>query len=201
MPFRRSFLGFLIVTLLLLGLTSCQDTNPVVAIETELGTIQIELYQKKAPITVANFLRYVESNKLNEGEFYRVVKMDNQPNNDVKIEVIQGGLGWSDDIIRYDSIPIETTEMTGIKHLNGTISMARSTPGSASSEFFICIGEQPELDFKGLRNPDGFGFAAFGQVISGMDVVLQIQKSPSQNQLLTPTIKINRASIETNHTP
>jgi peptidyl-prolyl cis-trans isomerase A (cyclophilin A) len=117
--------------------------------------------------------------------------MDNQPNNDVKIEVIQGGLGWGEQIERLDSIPMETTEETGIKHLNGTISMARSTPGSATSEFFICVGEQPELDFNGLRNPDGQGFAAFGKVIKGMDVVHKIHQSPSKNQLLNPEIIIH----------
>ncbi len=189
---RKSIFFFALLTI---HLFACQEQNPVVSIETELGTLQVELYEKEAPITVANFLKYVKSGKLNTGEFYRVVTMENQPNNDIKIEVIQGGLGWSDDIVRYDSIPIETTEMTGIKHLDGVISMARSTPGSASSEFFICVGDQPELDFGGLRNLDGYGFAAFGKVVSGMDVVLRIQNSPSEQQFLQPTIKINTAAI------
>ena len=172
------------------GTVSCEGEKPIVDIETEFGVITVELYQNEAPITVANFLEYVKLGIFKDGVFYRVVTMDNQPDNDIKIEVIQGGLGWIDHAGRLDSIAIETTEQTGIKHLNGTISMARATPGSADSEFFICVGAQPQLDFNGLRNPDKQGFAAFGKVIEGMDVVLEIHKSPNQNQLLEPGINI-----------
>ena len=157
---------------------------------TELGDILFELEDEKAPISVSNFLRYVDEDMLDSASFYRTVRMDNQPNNEIKIEVIQGGLGFLHDRERLNAIPHETTEKTGILHKNGTLSMARAEPGSASSEFFICIREQTELDFGGQRNPDEQGFAAFGQVISGMDVVLKIQSLKDDGQMLINPVKI-----------
>jgi len=133
-----------------------------VQIETDSGKIIAELYPDKAPVTCANFIRYIENNKFEGANFYRAVRMDNQPNNDIKIEVIQGGLGFDVEESPYPPIKHETTELTGLRHVDGTISMARAEPGTASSEFFICIGNQPELDYGGKRNPDGQGFAAFG---------------------------------------
>ncbi len=166
------------------------DDNPQVLIKTELGDIKVEIYVNEAPITASNFLKYVDKNLLDGGSFYRVLTMDNQPDNDVKIEVIQGGLGFGENDKRFPSIAHETTEKTGIKHKDGVISMARNEPGSASSEIFICINDQPELDFSGKRNPDGQGFAAFGKVIEGMDVVREIQQRPAEGQMLDPQIKI-----------
>ena len=166
------------------------DDNPRVLIKTELGDIKVEIYVNEAPITAKNFLRYVEKKLFDGGSFYRVVTMDNQPDNDVKIEVIQGGLGFGESDKRFPPIAHETTEKTGIKHKDGVISMARNEPGSASSEIFICIHDQPELDFGGKRNPDGQGFAAFGKVIKGMDVVREIQRQPAEGQMLDPEIKI-----------
>ena len=164
--------------------------------ETELGPIQLELYPDRAPITVSNFLRYVDENRYEDFHFYRVVHMENQPDNDVKIEVIQGGLGFDKHPMELPTIIHETTDKTGIRHLNGTLSMARLEPGTASSEIFICINDQPELDFGGKRNPDGQGFAAFGKVISGMDVVRKIQLLPETNQILDKVVKVN--SIQRN---
>jgi len=164
--------------------------------ETELGPIQLELYPDRAPITVSNFLRYVDENRYEDFHFYRVVHMENQPDNDVKIEVIQGGLGFDKHPMELPTIVHETTDKTGIRHLNGTLSMARMEPGTASSEIFICINDQPELDFGGKRNPDGQGFAAFGKVISGMDVVRKIQLLPETNQILDKVVKVN--SIQRN---
>jgi peptidyl-prolyl cis-trans isomerase A (cyclophilin A) len=117
--------------------------------------------------------------------------MDNQPNDAIKIEVIQGGLGYRPSELRLPAIAHETTEKTGILHKNGVISMARSNPGTASSEFFICVNDQPDLDFGGKRNPDGQGFAAFGKVIKGMDVVKKIQTQASERQRLTAVVKIH----------
>jgi peptidyl-prolyl cis-trans isomerase A (cyclophilin A) len=145
-----------------------------VQIDTEAGSIVINLYPEKAPGTVANFLRYVDDKRYNNAHFYRVVRQDNQTTSPVKIEVIQGGL-QNDTTRMFPPIAQETTAKTGLKHLDGTLSMARGTPNSGASEFFICINPQPELDFGGKRNPDGQGFAAFGQVIAGMDVVRKIQ--------------------------
>ena len=116
--------------------------------------------------------------------------MGNQPKNDIKIEVIQGGIGFVESPLRLAPIRHVTTSETGLRHKNGVISMARSEPGTASSEFFICIGDQPELDFGGKRNPDGQGFAPFGKVIDGMDIVKNIQEEPDDGQMLTSPIKI-----------
>ncbi len=156
-----------------------------IRIETSVGNVLIELYGKKAPITVANFLRYVSEKRYDGGKFYRVVRLDNQSQNPIKIEVIQGGI-QNDSLKMFAPIEQETTEKTGIKHLDGAISMARFAPNSATSEFFICINDQPNLDFGGKRNPDGQGFAAFGRVIEGMDVVRKIQKGET-GELTSPT--------------
>ena len=165
------------------------SNKPVIIIETELGDIKVELYEKEAPITVANFLRYVDSSKFINSTFYRTVTPDNQPYNNVKIEVIQGGLYEEDKM--FPPIEHETTDKTGILHKDGVISMARNEPGTATSEFFICVGDQPELDFGGKRNPDGQGFAAFGKVIDGMGVVKRIHNWPETRQTLDPKIRIN----------
>ena len=145
-----------------------------VKINTSAGSITVELYADKAPITVANFMRYVDENRYDNGEFYRVVRLDNQQTSPVKIEVIQGGV-HNDSLKMLPPIAQETTIKTGLKHLDGTLSLARVAPNSGGSEFFICINDQPDLDFGGKRNPDGQGFAAFGRVIKGMKVVRKIQ--------------------------
>lgn len=158
-------------------------------VQTTLGNITVELYPEKAPITVANFLKYVDAHLYDSSSFFRAVRMDNQPNNAVKIEVIQGGN--VDSLKQFPPIQMETTEKTGLHHLDGTISMARSTPNSATCNFFICINDQPSLDFGGNRNADGQGFAAFGRVINGMDVVRRIQNLyPEQQQYFKPPVKI-----------
>ena len=185
------------VLLLTFLMVSCtRETVIPISMETELGSIQMVLYPDRAPITVSNFLRYVDQNRYKDFHFYRVVHMENQPDNDVKIEVIQGGLGFDKHPMELPTILHETTDKTGIRHLNGTLSMARLEPGTASSEIFICINDQPELDFGGKRNPDGQGFAAFGKVISGMDVVRKIQLLPETNQILDKVVKVN--SIQRN---
>jgi peptidyl-prolyl cis-trans isomerase A (cyclophilin A) len=165
--------------------------NPHVLIQTELGDIDVEIFVDRAPITAGNFLRYVDQGCFKDACFYRVVTMDNQPDNDIKIEVVQGGLGFTEDAVQFPPIEHETTEKTGIFHKDGVISMARLQPGTATSEFFICVGDQPELDFGGKRNPDGQGFAAFGKVVNGMDVVKKIHRQPAENQMLDPRIKIH----------
>jgi len=153
---------------------------------TSEGLIEIELYADKAPVTVDNFLRYVDGGLLNGGSFYRVVTGAND-HGKPKIEVIQGGLGRSEKTL--PPIGHESTEQTGILHTDGVISMARGDVGTASSEFFICIGDQPGLDFGRLRNPDGEGFAAFGRVIDGMDIVRKIQGLPVSSDTESPYMK------------
>lgn len=165
--------------------------NPRVLLQTELGDIVLELYPQQAPVTVANFLRYIDEDRFAGACFYRVVRTGNQPNNETKIEVIQGGLKDDDHPQCLPAIIHEITAQTGILHKDGTISMARNEPGTASSEFFICVNDQPELDFGGRRNPDGQGFAAFGKVVEGMDVARKMQAQPANDQYLIDDININ----------
>jgi peptidyl-prolyl cis-trans isomerase A (cyclophilin A) len=167
------------------------DSNDAqVLIETERGVITVEVDAARAPITAANFLRYVDGGYYDGGLFHRTVTMENQPDNDVRIEVIQAGVNPSRAEERFAPIPLERTSNTGLAHRDGVISMARSTPDSAVSDFFICIGDQPSLDFGGARNADGQGFAAFGRVIRGMDAVRAIQAAPAEGQKLVPPIHI-----------
>jgi peptidyl-prolyl cis-trans isomerase A (cyclophilin A) len=188
---KKTILQFLIITMFISGDISGQRgvrTGKVIIV-TELGEIVARLDLKRAPVTSRNFLRYVDSKLFDSSCFYRVVRLDNQPRDSVKIEVIQGGRYENEDK-GFPPIAHETTAMTGIKHRNGTISMARSEPGTATSEFFICIGDQPELDFGGKRNRDGQGFAAFGKIIRGMDVVRNIQSVGSKGQYLVKPVLI-----------
>jgi peptidyl-prolyl cis-trans isomerase A (cyclophilin A) len=154
----------------------------------------MEIDLEAAPVTAANFLRYIDENRIEGATFYRIVTLQNQPNSDVKIEVIQGGLVGRQSGNGLPPIEHETTEKTGILHKNGVISMARMNPGSASSEFFVCVGDQPELDYGGKRNPDGQGFAAFGRVIEGMEVVHKIHRLPVEGQYLKTRIRIESVS-------
>jgi len=148
----------------------------MVVMNTSAGDITLELYPESAPVTVENFLKYVDGQHYNnKASFYRTVRMDNQAQNKIKIEVIQGGLEMEVPNLPFEPIAHETTQTSGILHKDGVISMARLEPGTATTEFFICINDQPELDFGGERYPDGQGFAAFGKVVEGMDVVRAIQ--------------------------
>jgi peptidyl-prolyl cis-trans isomerase A (cyclophilin A) len=168
-----------------------KDAKPVrVLIETEKGNIEAELDAAKAPQTVANFLRYVDGKFYDGGRFHRTVKPDNQPDNKVKIEVIQAGISKDLTKKQFPPVKLERTSETKLTHKDGTLSMARNGPDTARSDFSICIGDQPELDFGGKRNADGQGFAAFGKVVKGMDVVKMIQAAPAKGQTLTPAIKI-----------
>jgi peptidyl-prolyl cis-trans isomerase A (cyclophilin A) len=158
-------------------------------IKTTLGNIKVDLYPAKAPVTVANFLKYVDAGMYDSSSFFRSVTLNNQPNDSVKIEVIQGGN--VDSTKDFAPLQLETTTQTGILHKDGVISMARSAPHSATSSFFICINDQPSLDFGGKRNKDGQGFAAFGKVRRGMDVVRKIQQLyPDQGQYFKPPVII-----------
>jgi CubicO group peptidase (beta-lactamase class C family)/cyclophilin family peptidyl-prolyl cis-trans isomerase len=161
---------------------------PVVDIVTEAGTIRVQLDPARAPKTVENFLRYVRAGFFDGTSFYRTVTMANQPDNPVRIEVIQGGADDAKEA--FPPIALERTSVTGLRHVDGAISMARDGPDTATSEFFICVGDQPELDFGGRRNPDGQGFAAFGHVIAGMDVVRRIHTGPVIEQRLAPPVRI-----------
>jgi peptidyl-prolyl cis-trans isomerase A (cyclophilin A) len=185
----RSWLLVAILASVCPGRGSAAQDLPRVVIQTSLGSMEVEVDTVRAPLTGRNFLRYVDQGSYRGGRFHRTVRLDNQPETQVRIEVIQGGL----DPLRAKDFPpikLERTTETGLSHRDGTISMARDGLDTATSDFFICIGDQPELDFGGKRNPDGQGFAAFGRVVLGMDVVRQIQTARAQGQRLTPPIEI-----------
>jgi peptidyl-prolyl cis-trans isomerase A (cyclophilin A) len=164
-----------------------------VAIETSRGTIVVEVDTARAPITARNFLRYVDGHFYDGGRFFRTVRGDNQPTDPVRIAVIQALADSARARQQYAPIPLERTSTTGLHHGDGTLSMARNTPESATSSFFICVGDQPALDYGGRRNADGQGFAAFGHVVAGMDVVRAIWAARADGQRLTPPIAIIRA--------
>jgi len=183
---------FWILVIPLFSLVCCEHSGTEsITIRTGLGDILLEIDSGRAPVTASNFLSLVDRGVYTGASFYRVVRQDNQPVNPVKIEVIQGGLFLDSLIEAYEPIEHESTEQTGIQHRNGVISMARNEPGSASTEIFICIGNQPSLDYGGLRNPDGKGFAAFGRVIGGMDVVRNIQALHDSGQYLLEPVRID----------
>ena len=179
------------VAAILFAISGLARAEPVVVeLQTDLGEIVVALDIDRAPRTAANFLRYVDLGLLDGTSFYRVVRPANQPQNPVKIAVIQGGLGDEGEQESLLPIRMESTEETGLRHLDGVISMARLGPDTARGDFFICVGDQPELDAGGRRNPDGFGFAAFGRVTEGMDVVHRIHQAPAEGQTLVPSVGI-----------
>lgn len=161
-----------------------------IIISTAKGDIEVELYGDRAPVTVKNFLMYVDSGLFKMATFYRVVTMQNQPNDSIRIEVVQGGRR-NNPVKGFPPIIHENTSQTGILHKDGVISMARNSVGTATSEFSICVGDQPSLDYGGMRNRDGQGFAAFGRVTSGMDIVRSIQRGEVNGQYLIEPVTIN----------
>ena len=157
------------------------------------ATIDLEIDLAHAPLSAANFLRYVDGGRYDGGRFHRTVRPDTETRPDVPIEVVQAGVAPAREAEDFAPVPLERTRDTGLRHLAGTLSMARGTPDSATSDFFICLEDLPVLDFGGARNPDGQGFAAFGRVTSGLEVVRKIQAAPASGQSLTPPVAIVRA--------
>ena len=189
--FMRIIWSILLIALMLA--TDLQGQTPdkkeKIIIKTEFGNIHATIDLKRAPVTASNFLRYIDAGLFDSTCFYRVVRLDNQPDNKVLIEVIQGGR-YEEEEGGFAPIAHETTAVTGIHHRKGTISMARAEPGSANSEFFVCISDQPALDYGGMRNPDLQGFAAFGKVTRGMDVVNKIHSINAPGQYLDKPVVI-----------
>ena len=167
-----------LIALLFGGTATANDDLVLVRMITSLGPIDIEINVGAAPVTADNFLRLADNGHLDGGSFYRTVSPDNDNGSPV-ISVIQGGIGRAPK--PFQPIAHETTEQTGLLHVDGAISMARGPVGTATTEFFICIGDQPALDFGGERNADGQGFAVFGRVLAGMDVVKAIHRQPSDS--------------------
>lgn len=184
-----------------MGLAACATEprpagDPVrVDLVTERGVISLEMATDKAPLTVCNFLSYVTDGHYEGGSFFRTVVAETNANPN-PISVIQGATprGADDDL--NPPIPLERTRDTGLSHRAGTISMARDGPDTATSSFFIVVEDAPALDYGGARNPDGQGFAAFGQVTAGMGVVRAIHRSPvDAEEQLTPPVRILAATV------
>ena len=185
-----SAIAILMVTLLF----SCgkKYAHPHVLIETKFGDIEVEIYPDRTPQTCKAFLAYVREGLYDNSSFYRVLNADNQATDAPKAELIQGGI-WQtqpDKLRTLKGIPHESTKRTGILHKTGTISLAREAPGTAHSEFFIVIGDQPGYDSGGANNPDHLGYAAFGRVVRGMDIVMLLYNKPETNQSFDPPIPI-----------
>lgn len=173
-----------------LALQQPRPSTVQVLFVTELGRFTVAVDTAHAPITAANFLGYVDGGFYDGGRFHRAVRPDTEQRTDFPIEVIQGGIRGARR--KAPTIPLERTSTTGLRHVDGAISMARDGPDTATSDFFICIGDQPELDFGGRRNADGQGFAAFGRVVAGMDTVRRIQAAPvaPHTENLAPPVAI-----------
>lgn len=192
MPTRRILLEFAIAMLLACPLhaQAVGDDEVLVRIETGLGSIDIAVDTKHAPITAANFLKYVDGKLYDGGRFHRATRTDNYtpaPPDRPAMEIIQGGIDRARSGDGFGAIPLERTSVTGLKHVVGTVSMARGQAAdTARSDFFICLDDQPSLDFGGKRFDDGQGGAAFGRVVKGMDVVRRIQQQPTNEKGETP---------------
>lgn len=176
----------------------------LVRIETSLGNIDIAVDARHAPITAANFLKYVDAKLYDGGRFHRATRPDNYtpaPPDKPAMAIIQGGINPERRREGFDAIPLERTSVTSLRHVAGTVSMARAAQAdTARSDFFICLDDQPSLDFGGRRFDDGQGAAAFGRVVNGIDVVRRIQQQPTNKdadtamgrQALTPPVIITR---------
>ena len=187
---------YYLLTSCLIFLISCgggsDNKHPHVQIRTAAGDIELELYPEQAPKTVAAFLSYIDSGFYRNASFYRVLNDDNQSSEAERSNLIQGGI-WRTNQKKASSlpgIPHESTQQTHILHKDGVISLARTAPGTATTEFFICIGDQPGFDFGGENNPDKQGYAAFGKVVKGMDIVRNIYARPENNQSFDPPVPI-----------
>jgi len=172
------------------------DGEVAVGIDTSLGRFYIAVDTKRAPITATNFLKYVDAHLYDNGRFHRATRADNYtpslPNRPM-MNLIQGGINPARRSEGFPAIPLERTSVTGIKHVTGVVSMARGTGAdTATSDFFVLLDDQPSLDFGGLRFDDGQGGAAFGHVLSGLDVVRKIQQQPVDGQNLAAPVSIWR---------
>jgi peptidyl-prolyl cis-trans isomerase A (cyclophilin A) len=156
----------------------------VVSLETSQGAIIIALKSKQAPLTTANFLRYVDGKLYDGSSFWRAAKAPGS----TTYGLIEGGLAGDPKKV-LKPVAHEPTTQTGLRHVDGTLSLARREPGSGDSDFFICAGEAPYLDANPAAEGDNLGFAAFGQVIKGMDVVRKILNLPTPGEAINPVMK------------
>lgn len=194
---KTNYLLLLVLVTLFEACSQRQYLHPTVKIKTHYGNILVELYPKKAPQTVAAFLSYVDSGYYQSSSFYRVLKEEDQPSSSEKTELIQGGIYRAKPqlVPGREGIPLETTRETGLSHIDGTISLARTTPNSGSTEFFIVVGDQTAYDYGGGASTDGQGYAAFGRVIEGMEVVRNIHEAASYGDQFRPPIPIQDIAL------
>ena len=184
---------FIFFAMLFMACHQTEYKNPHIVINTQLGNIEVELFPHQAPKTVAAFLSYIDSGFYNKASFYRVLKTEELPTAN-NTGIIQGGI-WQTNPgkkITIRGIEHETTKQSGLTHQSGSISLARTTPGTGNTEFFICIGDQSPLDFGRRGTEDGQGFAAFGKVFEGMDIVRKIQAQKSHGDKFDAKIEINK---------
>jgi peptidyl-prolyl cis-trans isomerase A (cyclophilin A) len=194
----KEFFTFIVFMTFMLATSASvdQQADVLVRIQTSFGQIDLAIDTKRAPVTAANFLKYVDAGLYDGGRFHRATRPDNYtpaPPNRPPMELIQGGINPDRRAEGFPPIPLERTSVTGLKHVVGIVSMARGAEAdTARSDFFILLDEQPSLDFGGKRFDDGQGAAAFGRVVSGLDVVRKIQQQPVQGQNLTPPVTIQK---------
>ena len=165
--------------------------DPHILIVTGLGDIEVELYPDKAPKTVAAFLSNIKEEIYTGSSFYRVLKAEELPT-DYNTGIIQGGI-WNTSVKEHSSVKgiiHESTKQSGLSHTDAVISMARKESGSATTEFFICIGDQSSLDYGKGSSEDGLGFAAFGKVVGGMNIVKKIHEQKSRGHEFIEKIQI-----------
>ncbi|HET6158274.1 MAG TPA: peptidylprolyl isomerase [Dongiaceae bacterium] len=156
---------------------------------------KLEVQEDSAPASASYFLDDVRAGRYDGSSFFRIVTLQNQSAEEGRrIEVIQGGLKHEREDLPA-VIPHETTTMSGLRHLKGTVSLARFEPGAVYHSFFICLRDEPALDFGGARHPDGQGFAAFGYVVEGLDVVQRIFARAEESEYLKNEIAIRRAAV------
>jgi len=186
----------LVLCLTLFVITGCKEPrnydNPAVVIETKFGNIVVELFMDKAPATAAAFLENIDSGYFKNTSFYRILRRDNQVTGSLHAHLIQAGVWEANPDLKekFKKIPHESTQQTGILHKRGVISMARFEPGTATSEFFIMMEDEPGFDFGGANNADGLGYAAFGRVVDGMDIAEKIYERPEYKQRFYPPVAI-----------
>lgn len=208
---RRLFLAAM-ASLALAGPVAAQTPAPApsapaaapavrVKLETADGPIVLELYPDKAPITAKNFLRYVDEKRFDGATFYRASKVPNAP----EYGLVQGGV-QNDPKRVLKPIAHEPTTKTGLSHTDGAISMGRTSPGTATSDFFIVVGDMTYMDADPKQPGDNLGFATFGKVVEGMDTVKKILAEPTsatagegvmKGEILAKPVKIVTARRET----
>lgn len=178
------------------GCATMPSPAPVqVVITTDVGRMVVDLDVERAPVSACNFISYVTTGDYDGGSFFRTVvaATNDNPN---PIDVIQAATPRGSDDASRPSIPLERTRETGLRHVAGTISLARNGPDTATSSFFIVTRDTPSLDFGGGRNPDGQGFAAFGRLSEGLDVARAIQMMPADGEeQMTPPVVIRSARL------